>query len=144
MSDHSALLALGNIFLGLCAWLVTYTGLPAEPAVILAVMMMIDFVSGLGAAYAADEPITSKKMRLGALSKMLLLFMPLIVAIAAKGMGADFLWLVTWVVNLMILSELYSFISNIYCIKKGNRLPEWDVVQLVGKRLQKVLDTMME
>ena len=42
----------GNGLLGLGAWALTYTGLPAEPAAILAVLMCIDFVAGISRARA--------------------------------------------------------------------------------------------
>ena len=43
---------IGNGLLGLAAWALVYTGLPAEPAAILAVLMCVDFVAGISRAHA--------------------------------------------------------------------------------------------
>lgn len=135
---------LANFLMAGLAWVMTYTGLPVEPAVILAVLMMLDFFSGIGRAYAIGEQITSRRMKAGAVGKMLMLLLPLATALAAKGMGADWKWLIEWVVNLMILAELYSFVANIYTMRTKNDLPEWDVVAIIGKKLSKLIEQMID
>ena len=42
----------GNGLIGLAAWALVYTGAPAEPAAILAVLMCVDFVAGISRAHA--------------------------------------------------------------------------------------------
>ena len=124
----------GNGLLGLGAWALTYTGLPAEPAAILAVLMCVDFVAGVSRARALGEPVTSHRMKVGAIVKCGVLTVPLVMALTAKGLGADFTWLVQWTVSVFILSESYSIISNIYTAKTGILLPEFDAVSAVLKK----------
>lgn len=118
------------------AWAMLYTGFPAEPAVLLAVLMVLDFASGLGRAYALQEDITSRKMKAGAFGKVALLCLPLVVALAAKGLGQDWQWLLSYVINLMILAELYSFTANVYAMRTKNDLPEFDVLALFARKVK--------
>lgn len=136
--------SVGNFLLFLAGWVLVYTGFPAEPAGILAALMVLDFLSGLAKAHATGEAISSRRMKSGAASKTMLLLVPLAVALAAKGMGQDFSWLLSWVISVMILAELYSFISNVYAMRTGESLPEWDVMAIIGKKLQRVLERMMD
>ena len=46
----SAMMFVGNLVLIALAWVMTYTGLPAEPAAILGTLMAIDFIVGISKA----------------------------------------------------------------------------------------------
>ena len=110
----SVMKIVGNCVMAWAAWVITYTGLPIEPATILAVLMVVDFAVGIGRARAIGEHVTSYKMKTGAISKCGVMLVPLVLALAAKGVGADLQWIVSWVVSLFILSETYSILANIY------------------------------
>lgn len=135
---------IGNGLLGLGAWVLMYTGLPIEPTLILGALMAIDIFSGIGRAHSLNEQITSRRMNSGIASKLLLLLIPLAVALAAKGLDQDWSYLVSFCVSAMILSELYSFISNIYAIKTGDDLPEFDVIKILGKHIRAALERLMD
>ena len=133
---------IGNGLLGLGAWALTYTGLPAEPAAILAVLMCVDFVAGISRAHALGEPVTSHQMKVGAVTKCGVLTVPLVMALTAKGLGADFNWLVSWTVSVFILSESYSIIANIYAAKTGVIMPEFDAVSAILKKVRSLIDVI--
>lgn len=139
-SFSEALVVVPNMLLGFGAWVVMYTGLPAEPALILASLMVIDFVAGISKALATRQAISSRRMKAGVASKLGLLLIPLSCALAAKGIGGDITWIVAWVVNAMILSELYSIIANVHATRTGEILPEWDVVSMIGKKIRSFLE----
>jgi len=128
--------------MGLAAWALVYTGLPAEPAAILAVLMCVDFVAGISRAHALGESVTSHRMKVGAITKCGVLTVPLVMALTAKGLGADFTWLVQWTVSVFILSETYSIISNIYAARTGILLPEFDAVSAVLKKVRSLIDVI--
>ena len=134
----------GNGALAVLAWVITYTGLPAEPAAILAVLMAVDFLVGIGKARAMGEPVTSLRMKNGATSKCGVLLVPLVLALAAKGVGAELHWIVSWTVSLFILSEAYSIIANVYTIRTKQAVPEWDAVSAVLRKLRGLLEKMEE
>ena len=133
---------IGNGLLGLGAWALMYTGLPAEPAAILAVLMCIDFVAGISRARVTGEAVTSHKIKVGTISKCGVLTVPLVMALTAKGLGADFNWLVSWTVSVFILSETYSIIANIYAARTGIILPEFDAVSAVLKKVRSLIDVL--
>ena len=134
----------GNGALAVLAWVITYTSLPAEPAAILAVLMAVDFLVGIGKARAMGEPVTSLRMKNGATSKCGVLLVPLVLALAAKGVGAELHWIVSWTVSLFILSEAYSIIANVYTIRTKQAVPEWDAVSAVLRKLRGLLEKMEE
>lgn len=138
----NALVWIGNALLGLGAWALMYTGLPAEPAAILAVLMCIDFIAGVSRSRVLGEPVTSHRMKVGALTKCGVMTVPLVMALTANGLGADFGWLVQWTVSVFILSETYSIIANVYAAKTGIILPEFDAVSAVLKKVRSLIDVI--
>ena len=142
--DHTvnALSVIGNTLLAIGAWAMAYTGLPAEPAAILGTLMAIDFIVGISKAHKLGRSITSQRMRVGLMSKFGVMTIPLVMALAAKGLGADFAWMVNWSISLFILSETYSIISNIYTARTGNDVPEFDAVSAILKRVRALLNSL--
>ena len=138
----SMLVWVGNALLGLGAWALVYTGVPAEPAAILAVLMCVDFVAGISRARVMGEAVTSHRIKVGTISKLGVLTIPLVMALSAKGLGVDFNWLVGWSISVLILSEAYSIIANIYTIRTGETAPEWDAVSLVLKKIRDMVDVI--
>lgn len=132
----------GNALLAGAAWVLMYTGLPAEPSAILVVLMTIDFFTGIARARRLGHPITSWRIKTGVVSKCSVFFIPLVIALAAKGLGTDFIWLVEWTVRFVILSEAYSIIANSYTVKTGIAVPEWDATAAILRRLRAMLDNM--
>lgn len=140
MNSPDWVVAAGNILMGFLAWVLVVTGLPLAPGVILTFIMLLDFVSALAKCYVLERPITSRKMKSGVLSKMLMLLVPLVMALTASAIGMDLVWFVTWVVNLMILGEAYSFISNVHAVKYKRELPEWNVLAILTRRLRDIVE----
>ena len=134
--------AMFNAFIFALAWVFAYTGLPVEPSVILGVLMLVDILFGLASAKVAKAAITSHRLTVGMLSKATLLTIPLVMALAAKGLGADFYYLVNWIVYVFILSEVYSIVSNAYTIKTGKQAPEWDAISFILARLRVVIENL--
>lgn len=133
---------IGNVLLGLGAWALMYTGLPAEPVAILTVLVAVDFISGISRAHALGEPVTSRRMGVGMLTKCGVITVPLVMALTAKGLGADFNWLVSWSISVLILSESYSIIANVYTIRTGKMAPEWDAVSLILSKIRSAVDLL--
>lgn len=133
---------IGNGLLGLGAWALMYTGLPVEPIAILTVLVGVDFIAGVSRAHVLGEPVTSHRMRVGMLTKCGVITVPLVMALTAKGLGADFNWLVSWTVSVFILSESYSIIANVYAIKTGVIMPEFDAVSAILKKVRSLIDVI--
>ena len=138
----SALSWIGNGLLGIGAWVLAYTGLPVEPAAILAVLMCVDFVAGISKSRVVGIPVTSDRIKVGTISKCGVMTVPLVMALTAKGLGADFHWLVSWSISALILSESYSIIANVYTIRTGKIAPEWDAVSLILSKIRSAIDML--
>lgn len=138
----SMLVWVGNGLIALAAWALVYTGLPAEPAAILAVLMCVDFVAGISRAHALGEPVTSHRIKVGTISKCSVLTVPLVMALTAKGLGVDFNWIISWSISVLILSESYSIIANVYTIRTGKIAPEWDAISLILSKIRSAIDLL--
>lgn len=136
----SVLSILGNTLIGVAAWIVSYTGYPAEPAIILGTLMFIDFFVGIYSARRVGTDVTSRRMSRGIMSKVHVLFIPLVIALMAKGIGADLDGIVSYCISLLIITETYSIISNIYTARTGIQVPEWDAVSLILKKVKSLLE----
>ena len=69
--------------------MLVYLDLEKEPMFFFAVLLVIDYVTGLYKAKILGHSITSNKMKYGCISKLLLLLIPIVLAIGAKSVGAD-------------------------------------------------------
>lgn len=106
----------------------TYIGLNQEMMLLFSILLIIDYMTGLGKAAIIKEDITSYKMKYGIASKLVLIFIPIVLAIAAKILGKDFSDILFTGINILVLSELYSIFGNIYSMKKRKELPEIDAI----------------
>ena len=135
-------MALKIIFNGtmvLLAGLLTHLGLDVMAFTALGYLLLIDYVTGVLKARALGHRITSNKMKYGIASKFSLVFLPFALAITAKAMGAQASTFLYVGMNILILSELYSIIGNIYALRTHEELPEWDAVAALGRWVLKML-----
>jgi len=116
-----------------------YLGINAEAFMLFSLLLGMDYSTGILKARAIKESITSNKMKYGIISKFSLILIPIVLAIGAKAVGADFGSVLLAGINMLILSEVYSIIGNIYAIKTHEELPEYDVVAMIGKRIRNAL-----
>jgi len=118
------------------ASILTYVGIDKEAFAIFTALVVIDFATGVTKAWYIGEHITSNKAKYGVFSKISLLLIPIVIAAAAKAIGADAKTFFVWALNLLIISEAYSIMGNIYSIRSKKELPEWDVISIIGKKIR--------
>lgn len=106
----------------------TYIGLNKEMMMLFSVLLIIDYITGVGKAAVLKHDITSYKMKYGLASKLVLIFIPVTLAIAAKILGKDFSDILFTGINILVLSEVYSIFGNVYSMKKKKELPEIDAI----------------
>jgi len=121
---------------GALSALLVYLGLDREVFAIFSALLVTDYILGIGKAISLKESVTSNKAKYGILSKMSLLVIPIVLAASAKAVGQDASNFFFWGMNLLIFSEAYSIIGNIYAIRTKKELPEWDVIALMGKKIR--------
>ncbi len=128
-----------NFFTVCLGSIMSYLGINGEAFFLFALLLLIDYVTGVLKAKTMGYKITSNRMKYGIISKMSLLLVPLILAIGAKALEADFRFVLMVGINILVLSEVYSIIGNIYSIRTKDELPEYDAVAMIGKRIRRVL-----
>lgn len=113
-----------------------YLWIPDKQLTILWVLMCIDVITGVGKAYWIDpRSITSHALRIGVLKKFLTVILVYTLALVGKGENippADFM---EWWLSILIMAEWYSAIQNIYAVRTGKVLPEYDVISIILKKL---------
>ena len=119
--------------------MLVYLDLEKEPMFFFAVLLVIDYITGLYKAKILGHSITSNKMKYGCISKLLLLLIPIVLAIGAKSVGADMDKALLVGINILIISEIYSIIGNIYSARTKEEFPEWDAVAMIGKMIRNIL-----
>jgi hypothetical protein len=76
-------------------------------------------------------------------SKLTILALPLLIVWLGKGVGLNLLPLAQWAIGAFLLAEFYSIVSNIYSIRLGKDIEEFDAVSFVLKKLQKIIERLL-
>jgi toxin secretion/phage lysis holin len=95
---------------------------------ILAILMAIDTVLGVFKSIRLKRKVSFKKLVWGMVTKTSVLIVPMILALVAKALSFDFSWFVNAVLNILVLSEAFSSITNIISIKEGKELENTDFI----------------
>ncbi len=132
-----------NSALAPLAFAVDYLSLDHEKLTILAVLMGFDMLTGTIKAYVLGRDVTSRRWMAGFLSKCTILIIPLALALMAKGVGAELNWFVGFAMSLMVVSETYSIIGNIYALKTKQEVTELDAISAIVNTLRGVFETML-
>jgi hypothetical protein len=121
-------------------------GVKYDAAVAFGSLMMMDVITGVIASVSCCgwRAITSRKLIFGVLSKLFLLFIPLSVALAAIITGNDMRFIVSSSISILTLGEAYSIIGNVYTIKSGKRVLEFDAVSLILSKVREMLIAPLE
>ncbi len=98
-----------NLFLTSGAVFMYSIGVDIDAMYYLSILLVIDYATGLMKALRVGESITSHKMKYGVVSKLSI---------------------------VIILSELYSIIGNIYSIRTREQLPEMEVLSIIASKIR--------
>lgn len=122
-----------------------YLNIPQDQVNILALLMIFDWVTGVGKQLRIDKrDVTSYKMSLGIMKKMgsfLFLCSGWLVLLSFK---LDPSWYANTILSVLIMSEFYSIIQNVYAIRTGIILPEYDAISIALKKLSQFVEDMIE
>lgn len=116
-------------------------GVKYDAAFAFASLMFMDVVTGIiaSASCCGWRSITSRKLIFGVLSKLCLLLIPLSVSLVAKVNGNDLSFIVSSSISILAIGETYSIIGNVYSIKTGKRVPEFDALSIILSRIREFL-----
>lgn len=106
-----------------------YLSINVEVAKILVVLMLIDTATGFVKSLILPSEKTSfKELFAGLVVKSIMLLVPIVLALASKGLGYDFKLLPDTALRIFIVAETFSIITNFYIMKTGKKIENIDLV----------------
>ena len=120
-------------------------GLSTHSYAILAFFILLDTFTGVlraGILHGWRE-VTSFKFTTGLVSKLLIIFIPLMIALAGKGVGMDLTFVAQSAIGMLILAQFYSILGNIHAIKIRKDVKEFDAVSWVISHVQSIVEKML-
>lgn len=110
-----------------------FLGLNPLSYYILGIFMILDTFTGVvrSGVIHGWRSVTSHAASIGVLSKCTVILVPLLLALAGKGIGFDLSFIAKSALNILILAELYSILSNIQSIRVKQDVEEFDAVNYV-------------
>lgn len=144
MDSRESLLIIPAWFKNATYVLAGFVGISYDAYSAFATLMILDVITGVlaSAKVSGWRSITSKRLSFGLISKLLLLFIPLSIALAGKSVGSNLENLVDSSFFVLTVSELYSVIGNIYTVKFGIRVPEFDAISIVLGNIRRLLEKL--
>jgi len=95
---------------------------------VLAYLMLADTIVGLIKAGRLEQTISFKKLIWGMITKVSVLIVPMVLALVAKGLSFDFKWFVNAVLDILVVAEGFSVISNVIAIKEKKEVENSDII----------------
>jgi uncharacterized membrane protein YfcA len=129
----------GTMMLGMFAGVLTYADIDKDVFKLYTLFLFIDVATGLYKAYRLKITIESSKMIERISAKVITLFIPVLVGVAVKMMEGDWHFFYTYVMNLLIVAEVYSIIGNSYSGATKQDIPEWDAVTDITKFIRNLI-----
>lgn len=105
-----------------------YLGIETRIVEVLFYMMALDSVFGIVKALRLGNKFSFKILGWGMVSKLTLLVIPMVLALMGKGLSFDFNYFVVAVINILIVNEGISCITNMISIKSGKKIENTDYI----------------
>ena len=125
--------------------ILVYLNIPQEALWVLGSLMIIDTITGVAKQYKVESiGITSKRMTTGVVTKFVTLLCLLSGWLVINFLKIDPEYYVQTVLSILIMAEFYSIIQNVYAVRTGVILPEYDVISIALKRLTGAIQDFIE
>lgn len=139
MESYNGSVTAFDIFRNFAVWLsaipLTFFGDYLLSVQILALFMVLDTITGVARSWKIEggQSFVSSKLGAGVAGKLLFLLIPCVIGLTGHALKIDLHLVVVWAINIMVLSEAYSIISNVYSYHTGQFVKEFDAVSLICK-----------
>lgn len=125
--------------------ILVYLNIPQEALWVLGTLMIIDTITGVAKQYKVESiGITSKRMTTWVVTKFVTLLCLLSGWLVINFLKIDPEYYVQTVLSVLIMAEFYSIIQNVYAVRTGIILPEYDVISIALKRLTGAIQDFIE
>jgi phage-related holin len=108
-----------------------FLGMKTDVVKILFVLMAIDTVFGIIKALRLKKKVSLTVLLWGIVTKLSLLGVPMIIALMAKALTFDFYYFVVAVMNIIVVSEGISIVTNIISIKTKEEVKNEDYITML-------------
>jgi len=122
-----------------------YLNIPQESLWVLWSLMIIDTITGVAKQYKVESiGITSKRMTTGIVTKFVTFLCLLSGGLVINHFDLSPQYYIQTVMSILIMAEFYSIIQNVYAVRTGVILPEYDAISIALKRLTGVIQDFIE
>jgi phage-related holin len=118
---------------------ITYIGVEHKLIYTLTGLMVVDWITGVVKARRLKIDVTSKRSNKGIIEKMMLLLIPVAIAVTLKAVEVPIGITMKAAFTLITVAELFSVVSNCYCIYTKTDVKEYDAVTAVIRFLRNTL-----
>lgn len=145
------LLLLGYPFFIVISPAFIYLGIDRETVEIMTVLMVLDTLSGglkshiLNRIYPKKySEFSTRKLLWGFCLKLIVCIVPITVVLIGKGVQYDLAVIIDGFFKIMIVSEGYSVIGNIYAVRTKKDVKKFDAVSAFLHSIRQLLFTGMQ
>ena len=121
-----------------------YLGIDGSVVEILFILMCVDTLLGAIKAVSLGIKFSFKKLLWGIVTKLSVLIIPMVIALVAKGLSFDFKWFVLAILNILIVAEGFSAISNILSIRSKKNVENVDFISMLLKAIRTGLSNIVK
>ncbi len=132
-----------NLAKSLLYALFIFLGIKTGTVMVLFALMTVDSLLGIIKALRLGKKFSFKILAWGAVSKLTILIIPMILALMGRGLSFDFTYFVVVVLNIIIVSEGLSCITNIISIKTKKQVENSDYITVLLNTIRKALTKMV-
>lgn len=111
---------------------------------VLGTLMALDTVLGVVKTIVLGKKFSFKKLIFGIITKISVLVVPMVLALVAKGLSFDFSFFVNAVLDLLVIAEAFSAVTNVISIKEKKELENSDFITNLLKRVRSGLSKLMQ
>lgn len=120
-----------------------HLGIREEVFYALTILLLIDFITGIMASYKIGEKITSRELKIGALTKLSTILLVFTLALTGKILTVEYEYFLYGGIIVLTLGEVYSIFANVHCINTGERLEEFAVTSKIAYWIRDIINSIL-
>lgn len=121
-----------------------YLGIKTGVVMVLFILMGVDSFLGILKALRLGNKFSFKILAWGVVTKLSILVIPMVLALMGKALSFEFTYFVIAVMNIIIVSEGISCITNILSIKSKKAIENTDYVTMLLHLIKRALSGIVE
>lgn len=133
-----------NIFKSCVYGLFVFLGIKTGTVEVLFYLMIIDSVLGIAKAIRLGYKFSFKRLGWGMVTKISLLVIPMILALIGKGLDYNFTKFVVAAMNILVVNEGISCVTNIISIKTKKAIENTDYITRLLHVIHKALSLLID